>query len=63
MPYARITSNVAKDDAVVAATSAAVAATLNKQWGAPAQVIMVQVELGVPTLLGLSDEARLAVAC
>jgi hypothetical protein len=59
MPFARITSNVAKDSVDIAATSSAVAKTLNEQWGIPAQFMMVQVELGVPTFLGLNDEASL----
>ncbi|POM67793.1 Hypothetical protein PHPALM_16139 [Phytophthora palmivora] len=56
MPYARITSNVAKDSVDTVAVSTAVAETLNAVWGVPTQFMMVELNLGVPMFINLNDE-------
>ncbi|KAL3673018.1 hypothetical protein V7S43_002315 [Phytophthora oleae] len=56
MPYARITSNVAKDSVDIATASNAIAKTLNEAWGVPAQFMMVEMNLGTSMLLNLNNE-------
>ncbi|OWZ22034.1 hypothetical protein PHMEG_0003325 [Phytophthora megakarya] len=56
MPYARITSNVAKDNIDTVAVGNAVAKTLNAAWGVPSHFMMVELNLGVPMIINHNDE-------
>ncbi|GMF45780.1 unnamed protein product [Phytophthora fragariaefolia] len=56
MPYASITSNIPKSSVDIAATSTAIAKTLEESFGFPAAFMMVELNLDVPMLLQLNDE-------
>eukprot|EP00644_Phytophthora_capsici_P007946 jgi/Phyca11/128632/e_gw1.77.177.1 len=56
MPYARITSNVAKDSVDVVTASNTIAKTLNEAWGVPTQFMMVEMNLGTPMILNFNNE-------
>ncbi|RLN89635.1 hypothetical protein BBJ28_00016109 [Nothophytophthora sp. Chile5] len=58
MPYVSVTSNVPKSSVDIVEVSNAMANTLSDAFGFPAVYFMVQMELGVPMLLGLNDEVR-----
>ncbi|KAH7485577.1 hypothetical protein PRIC1_004867 [Phytophthora ramorum] len=56
MPYASVTSNVARCSVDYSAASTAIAETLEESLGFPAQFMMVELNLAVPMILGLNDE-------
>lgn len=58
MPFASVTSNVPEGSVNVTAASKALAKVLEETVGYPEVFMMVPIQLGVPIMLGLTDEVK-----